>query len=608
MTKPTVNLVEMFKRRSRHPMRPRSSDIVSRVFGNFRPFSESGGSLVVGESNFLDKRLIVFGQQKPKPEQLRSKEALGKLNWGMLTADEHSRIFTVLKRAASQEPERTIILTMIDTYGADISMYSAERFQAYFISHLIREFLTIPLPTMSIVLGEGGSGGALAIQYTDRRAMFDDAIYATAPPESMAAIVFRDPTRIEDALNLLKPTAHDLKQRGIIDSILPAPADVTDADGFADTVRSYLEKTTRELFRHKIKKLRAQRLDRAMTFGQPQYGMLEGLWESLEKPLFKKRANPSPDVKLIDYQELTEVSEDYGFDQVVDPNQEYIRCGETTVKGPGRGCGRLTPLPEYLANHQVCPFCGQSEVLGAGGWADLLSDEGSFHELYRNLAVDDILDSREIPAAYRDFLARQSGRTDFKESLVTAAAEIYGQPVVLAISEFFFSGGSMGVAFGEKFKRAVDYALDHRLPLVSVCCSGGARLYEGISALMQMVKTIASLVRLKEAGLPYISILGDPSTGGAIASFASLGDIIISEPNALVIFAGPRIMKSRGFAVEEKKIRSDSLVKLSAQVYERPGYFHSIRGIHEVAPRNEMKRTVAKYLELNDACRPAQTD
>ncbi len=600
---PKVDLVEMFKRRTRHPLRPRASDIIARVFSNFRHYPETDGSLVVGESDFLDRRLVVIGQEKPKPEQLRSQESLQKLNWGMLTADEHARVLRILERLAEEDGENTVVLTLIDTYGADISMYSAERLQAYFISHLIRRFLTLPLPTISVVLGEGGSGGALAIQYTDRRAQLDDAIYATAPPESLAAIIFRDPSKIEDALSLLKPTARDLKAWGVIDTVLPAPREVSDADGLAEVIRNYLTRTVREVSRVKIKKLLKQRLERAETFGHPRHGFFDGWLQSIERPIVKRFLKASPDVKVVDLSSLTEVSEDYATGQILEHGQDYIRCGESSTKGSHQGCGRLVKLAEYLENHQVCPFCGQAEVLGASGWINCLADAGSFHELNRNLTVEDILDERDVPEAYRAFLERQSERSQFKESLVTAQATIYGHPVILAVSEFNFSGGSMGVAFGEKFKRAVDCAIEQNLPFVSVCCSGGARLYEGISALMQMVKTIAAVHRLKEAGLLYVSILADPSTGGAIASYAALGDVILAEPNALVIFAGPRIMRSRGFLVEEKKVRADSLRKLSAQVFERPDYFQSIRGIHEIASRPEMKRAVTKYLEVFKACR-----
>lgn len=156
----------------------------------------------------------------------------------------------------------------------------------------------------------------------------------------------------------------------------------------------------------------------------------------------------------------------------------------------------------------------------------------------------------------------------------------------------------MGVVFGEKFRRAVDLAIQEKLPLLSLCCSGGARLYEGISALMQMAKTIESINRLKRQNLPYISILADPSTGGAIASYAALGDVIIAEPGALVIFTGPRVMKTRGFRVDEGLVRSQSLYGLSGYIYDNPDYYHNIRGIQEICERKNMKMSVAKFLEF----------
>ena len=169
----------------------------------------------------------------------------------------------------------------------------------------------------------------------------------------------------------------------------------------------------------------------------------------------------------------------------------------------------------------------------------------------------------------------------------------------MAISEFYYCGGSMGVVFGEKFRRAVDYAIQENLPFISLCCSGGARLYEGISGLMQMVKTVESVNRLKRHGLPYISILTDPSTGGAIASYAALGDVIIAEPGALIIFTGPRVMRSRGFEVDEKLVRSRYLREISAGIYHHLDYYHDLRGIQEICERKDMKQAVAKYLEFH---------
>ena len=231
------DLVEIFKRRTRNPFRPRSSHLIQAVFTHFKPFSPSGESLICGEAKYLDKRVLVIGQEKPTLEKLRNPEYAKRLNLGMLSADEHSQILGILKQARSMDPNELVILCLIDTYGADISMTSARRFQAYFISHLIYEFLTIPIRTISVVIGEGGSGGALALQVTDRRGQFEDALYATAPPESMASIIFRDPSRIREALLISKPTAPDLKKLGVIDQVLPAPEDIKDVQGFSDLHR-----------------------------------------------------------------------------------------------------------------------------------------------------------------------------------------------------------------------------------------------------------------------------------------------------------------------------------------------------------------------------------
>ncbi|MGC1404105.1 MAG: carboxyl transferase domain-containing protein [Thermodesulfobacteriota bacterium] len=597
------DLVEIFKRRTRNPFRPRSSHLIQAVFTHFKPFSPSGESLICGEAKYLDKRVLVIGQEKPTLEELRNPEYAKRLNLGMLSADEHSQILGILKQARSMDPNELIILCLIDTYGADISMTSARRFQAYFISHLIYEFLTIPIRTISVVIGEGGSGGALALQVTDRRGQFEDALYATAPPESMASIIFRDPSRIREALLISKPTAPDLKKLGVIDQVLPAPEDIKDVQGFSASIDNYLQKSIRDLFHTKIRKLLEHREKRALAYGLPRHhGKLHELKQLLEKPIKKFFYKVPPDIQVVTYDSLTQISDDYASSEPLELDQEYIRCGQERSPKPSGGCGRLIKLEDYLKNFQVCPFCGRQNILDAGGWIDCLTDKDSFFEINRNLDVGSLLDEGMITNYYREFLEKQ--RSHFKESLVTGEAQIFGQPVILAVSEFYFGGGSMGVAFGEKFKRAVDLAIEKKVPFISLCCSGGARLYEGILALMQMVKTIACVHRLKRVGLPFISILGDPSTGGAIASYASLGDIILAEPNALVIFTGPRVMKSRGFEVDEGLVRSNSLQQLSGLIYQHLDYFFDIRGIHQVMERKEMKRELIKYLEFYWKNRP----
>jgi acetyl-CoA carboxylase carboxyl transferase beta subunit len=554
----------------------------------------------MGEAEQWGKHLFLIGQQKPKPEDLRTVKDLEKLNYGMLTAEEHSDIIRFIKNAVDTGLENSVIITLIDTYGADISMESARDFQAFFISHLIKTFLKVKIPSISVIIGEGGSGGALAIQVTDRRAQMDDALYATAPPESMAAIVFRDPTKIKEALEILKPTAQELRKLGVIDQIIPAPKTVSDTEGYSKNIAAYLERTTKELSRIKIDRLLRERRARARAYGLPQDRAFNLMQFLLPTPLKKKQEEPPPDLKILSYKEVyIQVQPDYGNGLMLEPDQEYIKCGETSSNDdPEEGCRQLIPFKEYQENYNVCPHCGRTTVIGGLSWINCLSDADSFHELYRDLTADELLENGMLTPEYKEFVARQTERTHFREALITGEAGIYGHKVVLAICEFKFSAGSMGVVFGEKFTRAVEYAIEKRYPLVSLCCSGGARLTEGIIALMQMVKTVNAVNTLKEHGLPYISILGDPATGGAIASFAALGDVILAEPGALISFAGPRVLKSRGFPVDEQAIRAESLHKLSGHVFERQDYFHDIRGIHEVIPRHEMKRAVCKYLEF----------
>lgn len=598
------NLVEIFKTRTRSPHRPRSGDVVHTMFPHFRQHPPYKGSLILGETDQWDKRLYIIGQQKPKPEDLRTKADLQKLNWGMLTAEEHSYILRFLQTAVKRNQGDSILISFVDTYGADISMESARQFQAFFVARSIQTFINLPIPSISVVLGEGGSGGALAIQYTDRRAQLDDALYATAPPESMAAIIFRDPSRIAEALNILKPTAEDLKKLGVIDTIIPSPKDLKDLDGFTKPIESYLERMVKELSKIKIARLLEERRLRAEAFGLPvqKTKKLRSIFPLT--PLRKKEVHePPPDIKTFTITDTAlQVRYDYGDGIVGNGPEEFVKCGETSKKNDHEeGCGHVIPLAEYLKNYNVCPNCGATRVLGALGWINCLSDPDSFHELYRDLTVDELLPESHLTPEYRRFVASQARRTHFKEALVTGEAKVFGHRVVMAISEFYFSGGSMGVVFGEKFNRAVDYALEQHLPFVSLCCSGGARLYEGILALMQMVKTINAVDKLKTKGLPYISILGDPSTGGAIASYAAVGDVVIAEPEALVIFTGPRVMKSRGFPVDEEAIRAQALLKRSGEVFDHLDFYQNVRGIHEVAPRKEMKRVLCKYLEFYNA-------
>ncbi len=205
-------------------------------------------------------------------------------------------------------------------------------------------------------------------------------------------------------------------------------------------------------------------------------------------------------------------------------------------------CGSHYREEEMVANLRVCTHCGHHFSVTSRERILQLADEGTWSETAANLTSADPLafvDSRPYP----ERLAEAQDATGMLDAVLVGTAAIGGQRVALSVMDFTFMGGSMGSVVGEKFARAADAAVAEHIPLVSVASSGGARMQEGVLALMQMAKTVASVDELREAGLPYISVLAHPTTGGVAASFAALGDVIIAEPGALLSFSGPRVVK-----------------------------------------------------------------
>jgi acetyl-CoA carboxylase carboxyl transferase subunit beta len=196
---------------------------------------------------------------------------------------------------------------------------------------------------------------------------------------------------------------------------------------------------------------------------------------------------------------------------------------------------------EIDANLSVCPKCGHHYKIGAVARLDLLFD-GRWRELDAGLRSTDPLEF-QAAKSYRETLDTLSKDPDSRDAVVTGEGHIDGFPVVIAAMEYRFIGGSMGSVVGEKITRAAEKALQRKSSLVIVSCSGGARMQEGALSLMQMAKISAALSRLDRAGLPYLSVLTDPTTGGVTASFAMLGDLNIAEPGALIGFAGPRVIE-----------------------------------------------------------------
>jgi acetyl-CoA carboxylase carboxyl transferase subunit beta len=205
-------------------------------------------------------------------------------------------------------------------------------------------------------------------------------------------------------------------------------------------------------------------------------------------------------------------------------------------------CSELIHLNELEKNFNCCPKCDYHYRLSADERLKTLADENSFKELFDQLEPLDILKFKDTES-YDKRLESAREKSGRREAVVVGTCKINGQPICLGIMDFNFMAGSMGSVVGEKLTRLIEYSLTQRLPLVIVSTSGGARMQESIFSLMQMAKTSAALGKLHEQKIPYISILANPTTGGVTASFASLGDIIIAEPNALICFAGPRVIE-----------------------------------------------------------------
>ena len=208
-----------------------------------------------------------------------------------------------------------------------------------------------------------------------------------------------------------------------------------------------------------------------------------------------------------------------------------------------KNCNELITTGSREENLQVCPKCGYHYPLTALERIDLLTDLGSFQEIAPKLESVDTLKFEGV-SSYVEKLRSNHEKTGLRDAVIAGVTAVNLNPYVLAVMDFRFLGASMGAVVGEKITRAIETATEKRLPLVIVTASGGARMYEGLISLMQMAKTSGALHRHKEAGLPYIVILTHPTTAGVTASFASLGDLILAEPGAMVGFAGRRVIEA----------------------------------------------------------------
>ncbi len=244
-------------------------------------------------------------------------------------------------------------------------------------------------------------------------------------------------------------------------------------------------------------------------------------------------------------------------------------------------CKEIIYRKEVDKNFKVCPKCDYHFRISASERLPYLVDEGSFLEVEDGLSPRDFLNFKD----YKDKLKSSRKKTGLKDAIISGEAKIGGKSVSLVVMDFNFMGGSMGSVVGEKIARAIERAIEKRTPFVSVASSGGARMQEGILSLMQMAKTSAAAARLGEAGLPFISVLTDPTFGGVTASFAMLGDIIIAEPKSLIGFAGPRVI-------------AETIKQQLPAGFQRAEFLQDHGMIDAIVPRREMRVTLGKILDF----------
>ena len=248
------------------------------------------------------------------------------------------------------------------------------------------------------------------------------------------------------------------------------------------------------------------------------------------------------------------------------------------------GCGAVLYRPELERNLEVCPKCGHHHAIAARRRLLAFFDEGSSEELFAELEPVDALKFKDSKK-YRDRILAAQKATGEKDALIAMRGLLKAHPAVACAFEFAYMGGSMGSVVGEKFTRAAEAALEERMPLVCFAATGGARMQEGLFSLMQMAKTSAVLARLRRAGVPFVSVLTHPTTGGVSASLGMLGDINVGEPKALIGFAGPRVI--------EQTVR-----ETLPEGFQRSEFLLEHGAIDLIVDRREMRDKLADVLGL----------
>jgi len=588
MSRPSKTMLIHEQARSYNKIK--SKDIIDSLYEDFVPYSEledfslelkapSGKiielvddpAVIVGTGVLKSngKRVAIIAQQMPTSDDDRMK-----YNFGLVKADGYGLAYNMMEYA---EDHDLMLHTYVDTIGGDPFEYSAEKLQSWLISFCQSKMISLKTKSISVVLGSGGSGGAIAFQLAHRRFMLSRAEYSVITAEGCSAILFRAGDKIEEALEVLQPTSDYMLRYGIVDKVIKEPA--LDSSSYLtktlDLINKTLVKTSEELEKSDTNYLKKVLIEKIQQVGEVEKGdhRYQAIAKKIRSWLPHAFSKTTPEVS---HMQIALYGAEPHF-----CNDE--KDAEGNITRPG--CRRHFAKEDFQNNFFSCPYCEKPSPLGSDDYLALLLNTDSFHEMHSNLSTENI-DSRFNFYDYYDTRKKASKRTDSKDSLVVGYGDLFDLPVAIAVSDFRFMGGSMGAVFGEKMKLIVDYAISENMPLIVVTASGGARMQEGTVALYQMAKTISAIINLKDAGLPYISLLGHPTTGGALASYVVQGDFMIAERKATVAFAGDRVVKlasgGRGVAPET----------MTSEFFSKQG------GIHLVTERSQLKSTIAGLLRL----------
>jgi acetyl-CoA carboxylase carboxyl transferase subunit beta len=589
---------------SRSDQRPKTLEYAKYVFEDFDEIkgfdaNSPDPAIVCGFARLERNDVMVIGHEKGRftEHYRRGGSALPQGNLKAMRAMKLAEKFGVP------------VVTFVDTPGS----WPLEEFlPAQQIAKNLQAQYLLKVPHVSVVIGEGGSGGALAIDVSDFRIMLDKAYYSVISVSGGAAIIASDKRHVTEedldraALNL-KITAHDALRLKIVDLVLQEPKiGVRRSDReFYTLVRDAIIEglnivkqrvypfflphpkieNTWKLKRHQVRILLRKRIKRYGRIGTYHTSFMDKFkfvlgelyrirWiHSIFAPL-RVSLETIRKIKAKEEKSLLGAEEQ---PEALSFEDRWVECPNTSL----HGCQDIWVPTLFEEYNGTCPHCGYHFRLVIDHYINLLSDTGTFREFGKGIESINPLRFE----GFTEKLKEAKRTTKRKCAMITGYALIDRQPAILILTDVRFRAGTLGSAEGEKFCRAVKRAMREKKPIVAVHQSGGARIEEGLLALMQMAKTSSALARFKQAGGYYISVNTDPTMAGVLASYASLGDFVLAEPNAQIGFAGIHVIEQ---TVKQKKPKN----------YQHAEMVMGRGGVDLVVSRGELKHTISRLLKL----------